>query len=82
MFFRHHARSVLVLMVYQAKSASGKEKSDNSQDIDEDLALFATLILKDHNKISIARQVVLKAMCETIMIVSVNLAGPVMVDLH
>lgn len=66
-------------MVHDAKRASEEDKSDSRQEIDADLTLFLTPIQGNHKKIVFTRKVLLNDMCETLLLVSTNAFGVMLV---
>lgn len=62
-------------MVQEAGSAAENDKSDTLQKVTERLALLVTPIRCDSKYITVARQVVLKVLCETPVLISTQVAG-------
>lgn len=69
-------------MIHWAKGEAEKYLSDVSQFIKQDSALFVTPMKSEPKNIAVARQVVLKALCETLILVFTNGAGLIEVLLH
>lgn len=71
----HHSPTVPILIVYEANSKPEKNNIEARQEVEEELTLLETPIKCEPKCITVARQVVLKAMCETLVIVSTQAAG-------
>lgn len=62
-------------MVHEAMRAAQNDKSGNHQESEEDLALFVAATMADFKNIMVARQVMLKVMCKTAVLVSTKMAS-------
>lgn len=69
-------------MGHQARTAAKTDKSDNRQKMEEDLALRVTAFWDDPKNTTVVRQIVLKAMCKTIMSVFQKASGLIEVFPH
>lgn len=78
----HHFLSVPIVMVYEARSTAENVKSNNFKENEKDLEVFVARTLSDHKNITVARQVVLNAMCETPVLVSTKVATLIQRVLH
>lgn len=72
---RYQSQSVPTLMLHEAKSAVEKEKSENRRKFEEYEALFVITSPEDPKNMKVARQVALKAICETLLLVFTTAAG-------
>lgn len=76
----YHCPPVPVLMLHEAKSEDEKNSSDIREIIEQDPALLVTTAECEPKNITVARQVDLKAMCETPVLVSIQAAGVIEVN--
>lgn len=78
----YHYPPVPKLIVYKARSEPEIEKLDSHQNVESDLALLVTASGGEPKYITVVRQVVLRAVCETPVIVSTQVACILEVILH
>lgn len=69
-------------MVLKVKSTAEKNSSDNRKEIAKDLALFVTLTRGGPKNITVAKQVVLKLICKTPVLLSTKEAGLMSITAH
>lgn len=69
-------------MVHEAGSAAEEKMSDTRQGVEEDLALLLTPIKYADKYMTVVRQIVLKAMCDTQVLVFTQVAGLIEVIMH
>lgn len=67
-----HSSPVPILTVHKARNEAEMDRSDPCQGDEASLAMFVTSIGCETKYIAVARQVVLKAMCETPVLVSIQ----------
>lgn len=65
----HHYTKACILIINETRISAEKNKSHKRQNFEEDVALFVTPAWGDHKNIAVSGQIVLKAMCETPVLV-------------
>lgn len=71
----HHSPPAPDLMVSEPKGAAIKNKLDNHEEVDEEMALFLTPVRGDRKNTTVALELGLTTMCGTSLLVSKRVVG-------